>query len=503
MKKTAFLPLIAIFSFVLLLSCSTDDGIVINDPQETINSSSQLFNLLNRIPENSNTPNSISCIDFQYPITFLIFDNTNQQTGSQTVNNDIELLLFITNIDPNTTISIEFPISVILENGSVVQVNNNQELQNLILECDLSGGDVPTDFNDILTEGVWYVSYYFDDTDETSDFAGYEFDFAADNTATATVNNSTTNGTWNLTSGSTPDLVLFFGESDPLDELDEDWDIIEVTNEIIRLKDISGGDGTTDLLTFTRTPTTGGGSGGGGNSAPFIENLITDVWYVNLLEDDGVNETCNYVAYQFTFDSNQNVVATSSTNTVNGVWEVTNSSSGLDLVLLFDISGDDDPFDELNDDWDVTSFSNALIELMDISGGNGGTDFLNFGRNPFTDCSGANPQDLITVMQNGPWFVASYLDDGNNQTANYDGYEVTFNSDFTVVATNSSNTFNGSWNVVNSGNGLDVILDFGENPPFDEFNDDWDVSNFSDTLIELFDISGGDGTTDNLVFQKL
>ncbi|MCR9181856.1 MAG: hypothetical protein NXH73_02925, partial [Flavobacteriaceae bacterium] len=175
MKKTAFLPLIAIFSFLFLLSCSTDDGIVIDDVQETITNDSQLFNLLNRIPESSNTPNSISCIDFQYPITFLIFDSNNQQTGSQTVNNDVELLLFITNIEPNTTISIEFPISVILQNGSVVQVNNNQELQNLILECDLNGGDVPTNFSEILTEGVWYVSYYFDDTDETSDFAGYEF----------------------------------------------------------------------------------------------------------------------------------------------------------------------------------------------------------------------------------------------------------------------------------------------------------------------------------------
>tara|TARA_R110002072_G_scaffold193809_2_gene350957 strand:- start:18 stop:1520 length:1503 start_codon:yes stop_codon:yes gene_type:complete len=500
MKKTAFLPLVALFSFLLLLSCSTDDGIVIDDVQETITNDSQLFNLLNRIPESSNTPNSISCIDFQYPITFLIFDSNNQQTGSQTVNNDVELLLFITNIEPNTTISIEFPISVILQNGSVVQVNNNQELQNLILECDLSGGDVPTNFSEILTEGVWYVSYYFDDTDETSDFAGYEFDFATDNTATATVNNSTTNGTWNITTGSTPDLVLFFGESDPLDELDDDWDIIEATNEIIRLKDVSGGDGSTDLLTFTRTPTTGGG--GGSNSANFIENLITDVWYVNLLEDDGVNETCYFASYQFTFDSNQNVVATSSTNTVNGVWVVTSSSSGLDLDLQFEITGDDDPFDELNDDWDVTSFSNALIELMDISGGDGSTDLLNFGRNPYTDCSGANPQDLITIMVNGPWFVASYLDDGNNQTSDYTGYEVTFNNGGTAVATNGTSTFNGSWSVVNSSNGLDVILEFGENPPFDEFNDDWDVSDFSNTVIELVDVSG-DGTTDNLVFQKL
>jgi hypothetical protein len=39
--------------------------------------------------------------------------------------------------------------------------------------------------------------------------------------------------------------------------------------------------------------------------------------------------------------------------------------------------------------------------------------------------------------------------------------------------------------------------------PFDEFNDDWDVVTYNNTRVELFDVSGGNGGTDYLTFQKL
>src|SRR5690606_32590074 len=123
----------------------------------------------------------------------------------------------------------------------------------------------------------------------------------------------------------------------PFDELDDDWDILEATPQIIRLKHVSGGDGSGDFLTFGRTPNTGGGTGG--NTALFIENLTTGNWFVNLLDDDGNLETCHYINYTFSFATNQTVTATSTGNTVNGTWAVQNSSSGLDLVLNFQVTG--------------------------------------------------------------------------------------------------------------------------------------------------------------------
>jgi len=45
-----------------------------------------------------------------------------------------------------------------------------------------------------LTNGDWFVTYYFDDVDETVNFSDYVFNFASDGTSTATDTNVITNG---------------------------------------------------------------------------------------------------------------------------------------------------------------------------------------------------------------------------------------------------------------------------------------------------------------------
>ncbi|MCW8982014.1 MAG: hypothetical protein OQJ83_11565 [Altibacter sp.] len=473
--------------------------------QVVVNSQTELDAII--VACDGDIDDSIGCVDFVYPITFFIYDSNQQQIGTTTVNSDIELYQFLSNLNSDEYISIDFPISVIV-NGEVLPVVNNQELIDIIsnADCDDSSNDDPIDntqFVNDLTSGVWYITYYFDDYDETSDFNGYEFNFATDNTATATNGNNTVNGTWNLTSGSTPDLELFFGTNDPLDELDDDWDIIEATSEIIRLKDVSGGDGSTDYLTFERTPNDGGSNS---DVNELITQLTTGNWYVNLYDDDGDNETCDYVDYTFTFNTNGTATATSSSAIKNGFWSVESSSnSTLDLILNFEYDNEDDPFEDLNDDWDVLGFDATFINLQDISGGNGGTDLLNFGRTPYDNCNGGggNAQTLRDIMTDGQWYVQSYIDDGDNETGDYNGYTLTFNTNGTVMAQNSSNTFNGTWAITQDSSGLDFVLDFGTQVPFDEFNDDWDVLNFISTRVELEDVSGGNGGTDTLVFEKI
>ena len=497
LTKFTFLAFLLIF---MASSCTKEDSQPFDDSNtEMITVNSELGDLLLRTTDGNNT-SSIDCIDLVYPLTFFIYNSNQQQTGTQTVGNDGELLALLLSLDPGTYIALQFPINVVLQNGTIVEVNSNAELVTLISGCSSNGGGYPSDFETILTSGSWFVTYFFDDVDETSDFAGYEFTFAADNTAQSVGISNTVDGTWSLTGSNTPDLNLFFGTNAPFDELDEDWDIIEATQDIIKLKHISGGDGSVDFLTFERTPN----GGGGGNTTEFTDNLKNGVWYVNLLDDDGNNETCDYVAYQFKFNANETVTATSTNNTVNGTWAVTNSSSGIDLVLNFEITGSDDPFEDLNDDWDLIDFNAQIIKLIDVSGGNGGTDYLNFGRNPYTDCNGGgNTTELTNILMDAQWYVQSYIDDGDDETNDYNGYNLTFNTDGSVIAENSNNTITGTWSVVNSSNGLDVILDFGTAMPFDEFNDDWDVVTYTTTSVKLFDISGGNGGTDYLSFQKL
>ena len=139
--------------------------------------------------------------------------------------------------------------------------------------------------------------------------------------------------------------------------------------------------------------------------------------------------------------------------------------------------------------------TNDNIRLKDISGGDGSEDFLTFERTPV----GGGGTDLDDLLTEGTWYVATYLDDGDNETGDYLGYNLTFNTDGTVIADNGTQIF-GTWMVLNNGNKL--LLDFGTSMPFDEFNDDWDVLSATSTQIDLQDVSGGGGGTDTLILAK-
>ncbi|MAP55466.1 MAG: hypothetical protein CL605_11245 [Altibacter sp.] len=110
-------------------------------------------------------------------------------------------------------------------------------------------------------------------------------------------------------------------------------------------------------------------------------------WEITYFYDTDQEETGNFSGYSFSFNENGSLVAVNGSTTVTGTWSVTNSSNSSDD----DGSNDDDDdfniffaspreFEELSDDWDIISVTETKIELIDVSGGNGGTDYLTFER---------------------------------------------------------------------------------------------------------------------------
>lgn len=107
-------------------------------------------------------------------------------------------------------------------------------------------------------------------------------------------------------------------------------------------------------------------------------------WRISYFWDTDKDETSNFTGFEFSFNSDGSLVAVRNTTTVNGTWSVTNSSSSsssssndVDFNIFFSVPQDSD-FDDLIDDWDIISITDNTIELTDVSGGNGGTDFLTF-----------------------------------------------------------------------------------------------------------------------------
>ena len=418
------------------------------------------------------------------------FDGTWEASGS---GNNISVAITVTGLpDFNDT----WNLHEIEQYDNEAKVDLRLGDDRLRFESDCSSGGNVDDsaLVNALTNGDWYVTYFFDDTDETADFADYVFNFASDNTATAVDMSSTTNGTWSTASGDETELELNlnFGTSIPLDELADDWDVLEVTNDIIRLKDISGGDGSEDFLTFERTP-----FDGGIDDTVLVNALTNGDWYVTYFFDD-TDETADFADYVFNFASDNTATAVDMSATTNGTWSTASGDeTELELNLNF---GTSIPLDELAEDWDVLEVTNDIIRLKDISGGDGSEDFLTFERTPFDGGNGSD--DLEDILTDGLWIVASYTEDADDQTSNYTGYELNFYMNGTVSASNGSNTNNGTWSVISGGN--QMTLNFGTAMPFEEFNDDdWDVISVSATEVIIQDISGGDGGIDTLTLQKL
>ncbi|MBL0103461.1 MAG: hypothetical protein IPP51_06685 [Bacteroidetes bacterium] len=108
--------------------------------------------------------------------------------------------------------------------------------------------------NSALQQGSWRVTFFESNgVDETSHYAGYSFVFASSGSSTATNSLNTVNGLWSSgTDDSQLKLILNYSSNIPFEELNSDWHVLQQTSTLIRLEDVSGGNGGTDLLTFTK-----------------------------------------------------------------------------------------------------------------------------------------------------------------------------------------------------------------------------------------------------------
>lgn len=116
-----------------------------------------------------------------------------------------------------------------------------------------------------------------------------------------------------------------------------------------------------------------------------ITKISTDgTWIVSSYIDDGDDETNDYATYRFVFLADGTLNATdllsSNSNPYTGTWSITDSNStdddsldDLDFNINFN---QNNVLNELSDDWDIISYTDTEIKLVDISGGGGGTDYL-------------------------------------------------------------------------------------------------------------------------------
>ena len=132
-----------------------------------------------------------------------------------------------------------------------------------------------------------------------------------------------------------------------------------------------------------------------------------------------------------------------------------------------------------------------------------------------TSCSKwKNDQKQINKAAiDGTWIVSSYIDDGDDETADFTTFRLDFLDDGilngTDLLSSNSNPYVGSWSVTDSNSNdddsledLDFNINFAVGNKLDDLSDDWDIISYTDTEIKLIDVSGGGGGTDYMTLTK-
>ena len=118
---------------------------------------------------------------------------------------------------------------------------------------------------------------------------------------------------------------------------------------------------------------------------PVINTVNTDTWRITFYQDSGVDETSDFSGYNFSFGAGNILSATNGTNTYTGTWSVTSDNSNddspsndLDFNIAFSAPAN---FAELTEDWNIISYTATKVQLVHVSGGGGGTDYVTFEKN--------------------------------------------------------------------------------------------------------------------------
>jgi hypothetical protein len=118
-----------------------------------------------------------------------------------------------------------------------------------------------------------------------------------------------------------------------------------------------------------------------------IKNTVeSGIWIVTSFIDSGQNETNHFNGYDFIFKTDGTLVADDKNILINGSWSIvdtgdySNSEDDIHFNISFPVSNANN-FDDLNEDWKIVLYNNTKIDLIHISGGNGGTDTLTFKKN--------------------------------------------------------------------------------------------------------------------------
>jgi hypothetical protein len=205
--------------------------ILFNDyTQKRIANQTDFEFLISSCQSNSNLFGKIHCLTINYPIAINVYDSSYQIASSISINDNLAMFNFIANLINNKFIAISYPISIRNQNGQNSTITSNAQFEDVIKDAvDSCSGNTNTnlDFVKIITANSWKISYYYNNSDKTSNYNGYSFTFNTDNSLVVNKLGKSYNGNWSTFLDNGHRRFTIKINSDPLAKLDEDWKVFE------------------------------------------------------------------------------------------------------------------------------------------------------------------------------------------------------------------------------------------------------------------------------------
>jgi hypothetical protein len=136
----------------------------------------------------------------------------------------------------------------------------------------------------------------------------------------------------------------------------------------------------------------------------------------------------------------------------------------------------------------------ALLALSMLS--------LNSCKKDDDNSSSTTSVEVNNIVSSGNWRVTYYWDTDKDETSDFSGYTFTFGVSGVLTALKNGTTITGTWGTRIDSGKTKLDIAFATPESFREITEDWEVLEKSATQIKLIHVSGGNGGTDYITFQK-
>jgi len=162
---------------------------------ELIRQETDLYNYLQLVANNPETPLlDIGCVEFIYPFLLFIYDEELSVVRKESVLDNENFTSLLSNLEKDYAISLSYPISGKLEDGTSVIITSNEELLNSLNTCIKEKLEIILgDCNAIVQECVWSVTESSTIEDQ---YLESVFKLEDDGSVTFETQETTYNGTW-------------------------------------------------------------------------------------------------------------------------------------------------------------------------------------------------------------------------------------------------------------------------------------------------------------------